>query len=175
MRGSLQFGIRTVMDPQEGLEERIVRAVLVALREGQGIAQPGAPSLPRETPPINPPPPLYTPPNSREVESSSPSFSKESAHGEVDVLDDLKRYPIKPSFGGRNCKPEEVMSFISIVEDLFSSRYKDADKIKTTVIFLHNKARVWYDALKRDQENRGVGPVSTWNTFKELFLQKNSP
>ena len=175
VRGSLQVGIRAVMDPLEDLEERIVRAVLVALREGQGIAQPGAPSLPRETPPNNPPLPSSTPPISREVESQSTTFSRESAHGGVDVLDDLKKYPIKPSFGGRNCKPEEVMSFISIVEDFFSPRYEDADKIKATVLFLQDKARVWYDTLKRNRENRGLGPISTWSVFKESFLQQFLP
>ena len=35
------------MDPREGFEERIVRAVLIALREDQGDVQPGAPPLPR--------------------------------------------------------------------------------------------------------------------------------
>ena len=137
------------MDPLEGLEERIVRAVLVALREGQGIAQPGASSLPRETPPNNPPPPSSIPSNSKEGESRLTISLRESALEEVDVLDDLKKYPIKPSFGGRNCKPEEVMSFISIVEDFFSPRYKDV-RIKATMIFLQEKARVWYDTLKRN-------------------------
>ena len=174
-RGLLQSGIRAVMDLLESIEEQIVRAVLVALREDQGIAQPRAPSLPMETPPNNPPPVSSTPPNSREGESRSTTSLKESAHEEVDVLDDLKRYPIKPSFGGRNCRPEEVMSFISIVEDFFSSRYKDADKIKATVIFFQDKARVWYDTLKRNRENHGLGPISTWSVFKELFLQQFLP
>ena len=31
------------------------------------------------------------------------------------------------------------MSFISIVEDFFPSEYKDADKIKATVIFFKTK------------------------------------
>ena len=35
----------------QGFEERIVRAVLIALREGQGNIQLGAPPLPRGTPP----------------------------------------------------------------------------------------------------------------------------
>lgn len=39
--GLLQFGIKANMDPMEGLEEGIVRAILVAFREGQGIAQLG--------------------------------------------------------------------------------------------------------------------------------------
>ena len=76
VRDLLQVEIRAVIDPLEGLEERIVRAVLVALREGQGIAQLGAPSLPRKTPPNNPLLPSSTPPNSREVESSSTFFLK---------------------------------------------------------------------------------------------------
>ena len=75
------------MNPLEDLEERIVIAVLVALREGQGIAQPVAPSLPRETPPNNPPPPSSTPPNLRKGESRSTTFSRESAHVKVDDLD----------------------------------------------------------------------------------------
>ena len=175
MRGLLQVGIRAAMDPLEGLKERIVRAVLVALREGHGIAQPRAPSLSKETPVNNPPPPSSTPPNAKEVESSSTSFSRGSAHGEVDVLDDLKKYPIKLDFGGRNCKPEEVMTFISIVGDFFSSRYKDADKVKATVIFLQVKVRVWFDTLKRNRENRGLGPISTWSVFKGLFLRRFLP
>ena len=34
--GLLQFGMRARMDPIENLKERIVRAVLVALKEGRG-------------------------------------------------------------------------------------------------------------------------------------------
>ena len=134
------------MDPRKGFEERIVRAVLIALREGQGDVQLGAPPLLRGTPPNTPPLPreslAITPPMFREMESSSTSFPRRLAHEEVDVLDDLKGYPIKPCFGGRNCKPEEVLSFISIVEGFFPSKYKDVDKIKATVIFLQDKARV---------------------------------
>lgn len=63
------------------------------------------------------------------------------------------------------------MSFISIVDDFSSSRYKDVDKIKAIVIFLQDKTRVGFDTLKRDRENRGLGPVPTWSIFKELFLQ----
>jgi len=36
----------------------------------------------------------------REVEFSSTSFSRGSGHRQVDVLEDLKKYPIKPYFGG---------------------------------------------------------------------------
>ena len=116
------------MDPREDFEERIVRAILIAVREGQGDVQPGAPPLPRGTPPNTPSlhreSPTITSPMSREMESSSTSFPRRSDHEEVDVLDDLKKYPIKPCFGGRNCKPEEVLSFISIVEDFFPSNIK---------------------------------------------------
>ena len=91
------------------------------------------------------------------------------AYEEVDILKDLKKYPIKPSFEGRNCKHEEVMSFILIVEDFFPLKYTDVDKIKVTMIFLKDKARVWFDTLKRYQENRGLGPIATWSTFKKFF------
>jgi len=64
------------------------------------------------------------------MESSSTSFSRDVARSEVDILSVLKKYPIKSSFGGQKCKPKEVLSFISIIEDLFISRYKDSDKIK---------------------------------------------
>ena len=127
----------------ESLEERIARAVLIALRENQNIPLQDVPPLPRDPPPNSPPPPrespIATPFVSREVESSKTSSPKRYAHEEVDILNDLKKYPIKPSLGGRNCKPEEVMSFISIVEDFFPSEYKDADKIKATVIFFKTK------------------------------------
>ena len=123
----------------ESLKERIARAVLIDLRENQ-IPLQDVPSLPRDPPPNTPPPPrespIATPLVSREVESSATSSPRRFVHGEVDILNDLKKYPIKPSFGGRNCKPEEIMSFISIVEDFFLSKYQDADKIKATVIFL---------------------------------------
>lgn len=65
---SRQIGIRAHMDSMEDLEKRIVRVVLVVLREGQGIAQLGVLPLPRETPSI-------TPPISKE-ESSSTFFPK---------------------------------------------------------------------------------------------------
>ena len=163
----------------ESLEERVARAVLIALRENQGIASQEVPPLPMDPPPNSPPLPsedhVVTPIVSREEESSSPSSPRRLAHGEVDILRDLKKYPIKPSFGGRNCKPEEVMSFISIVEDFFPSKYTDADKIKVTVIFLKDKARVWFDTLKRDRENRGLGPITTWSTFKDLFFHQFLP
>ena len=51
MGGLSQFGIRAVMDPMEGLEEMIVRAILVALREGQGIALLRVPHHLRKVPP----------------------------------------------------------------------------------------------------------------------------
>ena len=66
----------------------------------------------------------------RSLTHMSLTFGLIYAYGEVDILNDLKKYPIKPSFGRRICKPEEVVSFISIVEDFFPSKYKDADKIK---------------------------------------------
>ena len=153
------------MDPRKDFEERIVRVILIELREGQGDVQPGAPPLPRGTPPNTPSLPREKPaitlPMSRKMESSSTSFPRRLAHEDVDVLDDLKTYPIKPCFGGRNCKPEEVLSFISIVEDFFPSKYKDVDKIKATIIFLQDKARVWFDTLKRDQENRRLGTMTS--------------
>ena len=93
----------------ESLEERIARAVLIALRENQGIPLQEVPPLPRDPPPNSPPPPrenpIVTPLVSREEESSSTSFPRGLAHGEVDILKDLNKYPIKPSSGGRNCKP----------------------------------------------------------------------
>jgi hypothetical protein len=151
--------------PWRVLEERVARAVLIALKENQGIPLQKVPPLPMDPLPNSPPPPsenhVATPIVSREEESSSPSSPRRLAHGEVDILKDLKKYPIKPSFGGRNCKPEEVMSFISIVVDLFLSKYTDAEKIKVTVIFLKDKARVWFDTLKRDRENRRLGPIAT--------------
>lgn len=64
------------------------------------------------------------------------------------------------------------MYFISIVHNFFPSKYKDANKIQARVIFLQDKARVWFDMLKRDQENRGLGPISTWSVLKELFLRQ---
>lgn len=51
MGGLLQFGIRTGMDPIDGLEEWIEWVVLVASMEGRGIAQHGIHSFTRETPP----------------------------------------------------------------------------------------------------------------------------
>ena len=59
-----------------------------------------------------------------------------------------------------------------MIEDFFPSKYKDADKIKAMLIFFQDKARVWFDTLKRPRENRGLGPISTWSIFKELFLHQ---
>jgi hypothetical protein len=163
----------------ESLEERIARAVLIALKENQSVPQEEVPPLPRDSPSNPLPLPsedhIVTPIVSREGESNSMSSPRRLAHGEVDILKDLKKYPIKASFGGRNCKLEEVMSFISIVEDFFPSKYTDRDKIKVTVIFLKDKARVWFDTLKRDRENRGLGPVADWSLFKELFFHQFLP
>ena len=83
------------MDPMEGFEEMIVKVVLAAQREGQSLAQSGiqplhaeipsySPSLPRETPAV-------TPPISRQVESSATSSSRSFVHGEVDILNNLKK------------------------------------------------------------------------------------
>ena len=74
------------------------------------------------------------------------------------------------------------MSFISIVEGFFPIKYKDAKNVKATVISLQDKARVWFNTLKRDQENRGPGPISTWSIpistwsiIKELFTHQFLP
>ena len=53
--------------------------------------------------------------------------------------------------------------------------YTDIDKIKATVIFLQDKAQVWFDILRRDQESRGLGPIATWSSFKDLFLHQFLP
>ena len=168
-----------MLDAMESLEERIARAVWIALGENQGIPLQEVPPLLRDPPSKSPPPPrenhVATPFVSREEESSSTSSPRRLAHGEADILEDLKKYPTKLSFGGRNCKPKEVMSFILIVEDFFPSKYTDADKIKVFVIFFKDKARVWFDTLKRDRENRGLGPIATWSTCKELFLHQFLP
>jgi hypothetical protein len=79
-------------------------------------------------------------------------------------MSDIKNLAYRPSFGGRNVKPEEVISFVSIVEDLFTSRYTEKDKIKAVVVLLKNKARVWFDMLKRDHEN-GVWVVLTPGSY----------
>jgi hypothetical protein len=81
----------------------------------------------------------------------------------------------RPDFGGRGVKPEEVLSFVSIVEDLFTKRYSEIDKVKAAVLLLKDKARVWFDTLKKDREGRGLGPISTWADFKNLFLQNFLP
>ena len=49
-------------------------------------------------------------------------FPRGFAHEKVDVLNVLNKYLIKPSFGDQNHKPEELISFISIVEDFFPLR-----------------------------------------------------
>ena len=129
---------------------------------------PYSPILPRETLSV-------TPPISRKVELSSTSFPTRFAHREVDILNDFEKHPIKPSFGGWKCKPEEVLSIISTVEDFFPSKYKGVDKFKATVIFLQDKARIWFDTFNKDLENCGLGPISIWSAFKELFLHQFLP
>jgi hypothetical protein len=81
-----------------------LRAVLIALRKNQGIPLQEVPPLPKDPPPNSPPLPIdnhaATPIVSSEEESSSPSSPRRLAHGEVDILKDMKNYPIKSSFGG---------------------------------------------------------------------------
>ncbi|MBE3102723.1 MAG: hypothetical protein IMZ40_00590, partial [Bacilli bacterium] len=181
-------GLEGRVDPLAGLEERIMRGVMGAMREildsvqsgahplprGDSV-QSGAPPLPRGVRSDTPRPPSSLPVRSREIESVATSTLRGPGPRRVDVLKDLKKYPFKPSFGGRNCKPEEVKSFISMLEDFFTSDYQDDDKIKSMVICLQDKARVWYDNLKNDRENRGLQPLSNWSTFKHLFLQEFLP
>jgi hypothetical protein len=93
----------------------------------------------------------------------------------VDVMSDVKNLAYQPRFGGRNSKPKEVISFLFIVEDLFTNRYQKKDKIKAIVVLLKDKARVWFDTLKRDRENWGLGCIETWTLFKKLFLQQFLP
>lgn len=76
------------------------------------------------------------------METTSSSLPWDVVQEVVNILEDLKRYPIKPSFGGKNYKQEEVMSFLSIMENFILCNHLDVDKIKVVVIFLHNKARV---------------------------------
>jgi hypothetical protein len=79
----------------------------------------------------------------------------------IDVMSDVKSLAYRPSFGGRNVKLEEVMSFVSIIEDLFTSRYTKKDKNKAAIVLLKDKACVWFDTLKRDRENRGLDHIKT--------------
>jgi hypothetical protein len=45
---------------------------------------------------------------------------------------DVQSLAYQLSFEGHNIKSEEVISFVSIVEDLFIARYKEKDKIEIT-------------------------------------------
>ena len=47
----LKFSIKAIMDPIEGLEKRIMRAILVALKKDESIVERGVLSLPQKTPP----------------------------------------------------------------------------------------------------------------------------
>jgi hypothetical protein len=67
------------------------------------------------------------------------------------------------------------MSFIPLVEDSIFSKYTDSDKFKVTVIFFKNKAWVWFDILKKNQENWGLGPYATSSTFKKLLFHQLLP
>jgi hypothetical protein len=67
-------------------------------------------------------------------------------------------------------KGSYVLHFDS--EGFLPSKYKDADKIKAMVIFLHDNARVYFDTLNRDRENCGLGCILTWSAFKQLFLHQ---
>ena len=47
----------------------------------------------------------------------------------------------------------------------------DANKIKVAVIFLPNKVQIHFDTLRKDLNSCGLEPVTSWNSFKDLFLQ----
>jgi hypothetical protein len=118
---------------------------------------------------------FLSPPSRHHHRSPSRERRHKKKRSYVDVMSDVKNLAYRPSFGGRNVKPEKVISFVSIIEDLFTSRYTEKDKIKAAIVLLKDKARVWFDTLKRDCENRGLGRIETWKLFKELFLQQFLP
>jgi hypothetical protein len=96
-----------------------------------------------------------SPPSRHHHRSPSLERHRERKRLYVDVMTDVKNLTYGTSFGGRNVKPEEVISFVSIVEDLFTNRYIEKDKIKAAIVLLKDKAHVWFDTLKKDCENRG--------------------
>lgn len=72
-------------------------------------------------------------------------------------------------------KRKEVLSFVFIVEDIFTKRYLEMNKIKSATIFFKDKARVWCNTLKMDRESFGLGPINVWLEFKESYLQNFFP
>jgi hypothetical protein len=61
---------------------------------------------------------------------------------------------VKPSnFHGKdNTTLEDVMSFLETLAELFGENYKEVKQIKTTMVMLQGKAKVWWGQLKANHE-----------------------
>ncbi len=64
---------------------------------------------------------------------------------------------------------EDVMSFLETLEELFGENYKEAKQIKTAMVMLQGKAKVWWGQLKADHEALDQPPTNTWVEFKQIF------
>jgi hypothetical protein len=40
---------------------------------------------------------------------------------------------------------------------------------------LIDKARIWYDTIKKDNKGHGLHPIRRWKDFKKLFLKEVFP
>ena len=64
---------------------------------------------------------------------------------------------------------------IYVIGDIFPKKYFKIDKIRATIIFLTNKAHIWYDIVTRNREGHGLCPIRRWKYFKKLFIEKKIP
>ena len=85
-------------------------------------------------------------------------------------MSDARKVTIKPSFGGRNFKSEEALSFYPSLRIFFSKKYSKRDKKRATFFFfLIDKARVGYDTVKKDKEGHGIRPIRS-NVWENWYV-----
>ena len=77
-----------------------------------------------------------------------------------------------PTFsGGTNLKPEAILSFLGMVENLFKGELLEKDKTRDVYFLLREQAHLWWICIKADKKKANKGLVETRSNFKKLFLE----
>ncbi len=70
---------------------------------------------------------------------------------------------VKPSYfhGKDNSTPEELISILKTLEELFGENYKKVEQVRIAMVMLQGKANVWWGQEKIDHEACGQPPMNT--------------